>query len=215
MFTGIVEEVGHIVFVKKRGSSLQLAIHANVVHADAHLGDSISVNGVCLTVTYIQGNELWFDVVPETFRNTGLATLHPNSPVNLERAMAANGRYGGHVVSGHVDTIGSIKSLKKEENAVVVEIRPQQKDVLRYVVPRGSVTLDGISLTVNDVYTESFRVSIIPQTFANTVLQHKKIGDMVNVEVDIIAKYVERLLGFGGKSTKMDTDYLTKHGFMG
>jgi riboflavin synthase len=225
MFTGIVEEVGRIAAIRKRGSSLQIALHAQLVHEDARLGDSIAVNGVCLTVTHLRGNELCFDVVPETFRNTGLARLQVGSAVNLERAMAANGRFGGHVVSGHVDTVGSIESLQKEDNAVVVEIRPQLSDCLRYVVPRGSVTLDGISLTVNEVYAQSFRVSIIPHTFANTVLQQKKIGDWVNIEVDIIGKYVERLLGFAGDSqharpytataAKIDKDYLIKHGFMG
>lgn len=228
MFTGIVEEVGHIKAIRKQGSALQLEIECQVVHHDVQLGDSIAVNGVCLTVTAAKHKHLHFDVVPETFRRTSLSQLHPGSPVNLERAMAANGRYGGHIVSGHVDAIGTIRSMKKEDNAVIVEVGVNPRDMLKYMVERGSVTLDGISLTLNHVSEHTLTVSIIPHTFAQTVLNYKKPDDLVNIEVDIIAKYVERLLTFqspgdssrythgqhAGKG-KIDMEFLSGHGFLG
>jgi riboflavin synthase len=222
MFTGIVEEVGTVKSVRSAGSSLQLSILAHVVVHDTKLGDSISVNGVCLTVTNIQGNVVDFDVVPETFRTSSLSALQMNHHVNLERAMAAGGRFGGHIVSGHVDTTGTILALRKEDNAVIIETSLDEGHYLRYMVPRGSVTLDGVSLTINHVTERSFTVSIIPHTFSNTALQSKSVGQRLNIEVDVIAKYVERLLHAktadhspASKSSSITVDFLSKYGYMG
>jgi riboflavin synthase len=222
MFTGIVEEVGTVKSVRSAGSSLQLSINAHIVIQGTKLGDSISVNGVCLTVTNIHGSVVDFDVVPETFRTSSLSGLQINHHVNLERAMASDGRFGGHIVSGHVDTTGTILSMRKEENAIIIEISLDESQYLRYMVARGSVTLDGVSLTINTVTERSFTVSIIPHTFANTALQSKSVGQRLNIEVDVIAKYVERLLQAQSghhspttQSSNITMDFLSKHGYMG
>lgn len=220
MFTGIIEEVGTLRRLSKIGQAMVLTIQAAKVLEDVKLGDSIAVNGVCLTVIDFDSSSFTVDVMPETFRKTTLKELQPSSRVNLERAMPANGRFGGHIVQGHVDTPGKIVSRKPEENAVVFRIEPFDRSDMKYVMPHGSITLDGISLTVVQADDSSFTVSIIPHTLAQTVLQHKQPGEPVNIEYDLLGKYIDRLLLFQGRggndrqSAGVTMEMLTKHGFM-
>ena len=193
MFTGIIEEVGT---VRKIGGGT-LAIDATKVIEDVHLGDSIAVNGVCLTVTSFDREHFEADVMPETLRRSNLGMLKSGDQVNLERAMAADGRFGGHIVSGHIDGTGIIRSMQRDENAVWVRIETGQ-GILKYIVEKGSITIDGISLTVAAVTARDFSVSIIPHTGAETTLLTRREGDTVNLETDILAKYTEKLLGLAG-----------------
>ena len=213
MFTGIIEETG-ILQDLRSGS---LLIRASKVLEDVHLGDSIAVNGVCLTVTAFDKNSFQVDVMAETLRRSSLGSLKKGSKVNLERAMAANGRFGGHIVSGHIDDTGTITSLKREGNAVWVTVSCSNK-LLRYIVEKGSITIDGISLTVAALTGSGFQVSIIPHTGAETSLLEKKAGDIVNLETDIIAKYVERLMEpkeeeETQKAAGIDMNFLLENGF--
>ncbi|MEK3721722.1 riboflavin synthase [Paenibacillus sp. FSL H8-0034] len=221
MFTGIIEEIGNMRSISRQGQAMILSIGASRILEDVHLGDSISVNGVCLTVVKYDGSSITVDVMPETFRRTTLSKLHTGDPVNLERAMAVGGRFGGHIVQGHVDSIGTITSRTTDQNAVVYEIEPEDTAILKYMIPHGSITIDGISLTLVQVTDQRFTVSIIPHTLAQTVLQHKKPGDEVNLEADVLGKYMEKLLGFrthgGGsenKSSKLTAAFLAENGFM-
>lgn len=194
MFTGIVEEVGTIHSIAMGEKSAILTIEASVVLQGSKIGDSIAVNGVCLTVTSIRNGQFTADVMAETLRRSSLGSLHRGSKVNLERAMAADGRFGGHMVAGHIDGTGTIRSMKREDNAVWVEIEASEK-ILRYIIEKGSIAIDGISLTVAKLTSKSFSVSVIPHTGEETTLLKKKAGDIVNLENDLIGKYVERLLG--------------------
>ncbi|MFC3803113.1 riboflavin synthase [Cohnella sp. GCM10012308] len=196
MFTGLIEEVGKLQRIESRGEALLLTVAARKVLEDVKLGDSIAVNGVCLTVVSYNGNSFSADVMPETYRHTNLKHLKPGEPVNLERAMLAGGRFGGHIVQGHVDGTAVIVSRTHEANAVVFRLRPEQSHLLRLVVPQGSITLDGISLTVIDADRTSgtLAVSIIPHTLAETALVNKQPGASVNVENDILGKYIDHLL---------------------
>lgn len=219
MFTGIVEEVGVLKSIRRGASSAVLEIAARTVLEDIHLGDSIAVNGVCLTATSFTGGAFTADVMHETLDRSSLAALRPGSRVNLERAMAANGRFGGHIVAGHVDGVGTVLETKQDDNAVWYTIAAGP-EVLRYVVEKGSITIDGISLTVARVGPESFAISAIPHTVAVTVLQDRKPGDKVNLETDIIGKYVEKLLTTGPVQTAepkqtsgITKDFLTRYGF--
>lgn len=196
MFTGLIEEIGALRRMHRQGKALVLTIGARKVLEGVRLGDSIAVNGVCLTVIAFDESSVSMDVMPETFRKTNLKELSVGTLVNLERAMSASSRFGGHIVQGHVDSIGSITSRYNEENSVVYRIEPQDPEMLRYVLTGGSITVDGISLTVVIAEERSFTVSIIPHTLAETVLQYKKPGDTVNLECDILGKYVERLLSY-------------------
>lgn len=215
MFTGIVEEMGTIRSIRKGAHSAVLEIQAKVVLEDIHLGDSIAVNGVCLTATSFTPSTFTADVMHETLNRSSLASLRPGSRVNLERAMAANGRFGGHIVSGHVDGLGTVLATQKDDNAIWYTIGAPP-EVLRYVVEKGSITIDGISLTVAKVDGQSFAISAIPHTVAVTVLQDRKPGDKVNLETDIIGKYVEKLLQpqeVPKQSSGITRDFLTKYGF--
>lgn len=196
MFTGIVEEMGTIRQIKKGRASAVLTIAAQKVLEDAHIGDSIAVNGICLTVTSLGSDTFTADVMHETLRRTAFSRLAPGVRVNLERAMAADGRFGGHIVAGHVDGVGTITELRRDDNAIWYTFRADSQ-VLRYIVEKGSITIDGISLTVADVGETTFSISAIPHTVAQTVLQDRKKGDPVNLETDIIGKYVEKLLYAG------------------
>ncbi|MDO5133024.1 MAG: riboflavin synthase [Eubacteriales bacterium] len=196
MFTGIVEEIGTIRRIQKGRASAVLTIAARKVLEDAQIGDSIAVNGICLTVTSLADGAFTADVMHETLRRTSLSGLAPGSRVNLERAMAADGRFGGHIVAGHVDGVGRITDMRKDDNAVWYTFRAEP-GVLRYIVEKGSITVDGISLTVAQVGPDSFSISAIPHTVRQTVLQDRKTGDIVNLETDIIGKYVEKLLYAG------------------
>ena len=193
MFTGIIEEVGKITQINKQGEFAVVTIQASKVLQDVHLGDSIAVNGVCLTVTSFSESQFTADVMSETLKRTSLGELKPSSPVNLERAMAANGRFGGHIVSGHIDGTGEVVGIKPAHNSIWYRIQTTPK-LMRYIIEKGSITIDGISLTVVDTDETSFRVSIIPHTIKETNLGSKKIGSLVNLENDIVGKYIEQFL---------------------
>ena len=194
VFTGIVEECGTVLDVLKNGVSGSLQIQASTVLEGTKTGDSIAVNGVCLTVTKLTKSSFTADVMAETFRRTNLGSLGKNSRVNLERAMVADGRFGGHIVSGHIDGTGVISRIKEEGNAVWIYISAPQS-ILNLIVEKGSVAVDGISLTVAAVSDKEFAVSVIPHTRENTALSGKKTGAVVNLENDIIGKYVQKLTG--------------------
>jgi len=218
LFTGIVEEVGEIRGIKKGEKSSILSIKANKVIEDVKLGHSICTNGVCLTVTNIYGNIFDADVMAETLRRSNLGELKVGSKVNLERALSAKGRFGGHIVSGHIDGVGKIVSLEKEDNAIWVTIEAKE-NILQYIVEKGSIAIDGISLTVAYVDDKVFKVSIIPHTGKETILFSKTSEDTVNLECDVIGKYVEKLLTFqsGKKIEKKDSineDFLKENGFL-
>lgn len=193
MFTGIVEELGEVVSITEHAQSSELRIRGPVVTEDAGHGDSIAVNGVCLTVTAWGDGEFSTDVMAETLRSSGVGDLAVGSPVNLERALRSDGRFGGHVVQGHVDTTTEVVAREPGDRWEVVTFRlPPQ--IARYVVHKGSITLDGVSLTVSDLAQDTFSVSLIPTTLELTTLGRRQVGDRVNVEVDVLAKYVERLM---------------------
>ncbi|MEH7355675.1 riboflavin synthase [Neobacillus drentensis] len=189
MFTGIIEEIGILSNIQRTGNSFVLTIEAKKILDDVHLGDSIAVNGICLTVTSYTGKQFTVDVMPETVKATSLNTVKRGSKVNLERAMAAGGRFGGHFVSGHIDGTGVIKSKQAFENAVYYEIEVDS-NLLRDVILKGSVAVDGTSLTVFGVTENSFTISLIPHTLSETILGLKGSGDIVNLECDMIGKYV-------------------------
>lgn len=215
MFTGIVEEVGCVERVQRGARSAVLSIKASRVLEDVHIGDSIAVNGVCLTVTDFDSRGFRADVMPETIDRSSLAGLSSGSPVNLERAMAANGRFGGHIVAGHVDAVGTIMRLRRDDNAVWFDIAAPES-VLRYVVEKGSIAIDGVSLTVARVSEGEFAISAIPHTLANTALNFKRAGDRVNLEADIIGKYVEKLMRPAPESETsggVTLELLMKNGF--
>ena len=216
MFTGIIEEVGVIKNIKMGAKSAVITIQANTVMEDIHLGDSIAMNGVCLTVTSFDKNSYSVYVMHETLRRTNLGALKGGSRVNLERAMAADGRFGGHIVAGHVDGTGVITSMKQDDNAVWIDIETDAS-VLKYIVEKGSITIDGISLTVAQVDSRSFAVSVIPHTGMHTTLLEKKPGDSVNLETDMIGKYVEKLLGYQEQEQKpksnITMEFLMENGF--
>ena len=192
MFTGLVEEVGRVASLQA-GDMFRLSVSASRVLEGTRIGDSVSVNGVCLTVNEVDGGTLVFQAMPETLRRTSLGDLVEGSPVNLERAMSLNRRFGGHIVQGHVDGVGEVLDVRPEGDAGIWEFGAPE-EVLRYTVEKGSVCVDGISLTVVSVRENSFTVSILPQTLAHTNLEELEAGDRVNLEADVIGKYVERLL---------------------
>lgn len=217
MFTGIIEEMGTVSSIAEGSVSAVITIQASKVLEESKVGDSIAVNGVCLTVTSIHDKVFSADVMAETLRRSSLGSLSKGSLVNLERAMAADGRFGGHIVSGHIDGTGTIVSMKREDNAVWVTINTKQ-EILKYIVEKGSIAIDGISLTVAGLGKDTFSVSVIPHTGSETTLLKKSAGDIVNLENDVIGKYVDRLLNFNvndnNKSSPMLTmDFLTENGF--
>ena len=216
MFTGIIEEIGAIEQMKKSSSSMELTIAASRILEDIHIGDSISVNGVCLTVTSFSSSRFQVDVMPETFEGTTLRTLTRGSKVNLERAMAANGRFGGHFVNGHVDGVGTIVRVEKVENAWYMDITiPEHQGHL--FIMKGSVAIDGTSLTVFGVKNNRITISLIPQTRGDTVLGEKKVGDLVNIECDVMAKYFHRFYEAKEQSkstsSSISYDFLSQNGF--
>jgi len=209
MFTGIIEEIGTIKSIKNGATSANLAIAANQIFSDLKLGNSVATNGVCLTVTKISGNIFYADIMNETLSKSNLGNFHTGSLVNLERAMPADGRFGGHIVSGHIDGVGKICSITKDDIAIWYKISAD-KAIMRYVVAKGSIAIDGISLTVAAVERNDFAVSIIPHTLSQTTLKNKRIGDTVNLENDIIGKYIEKFLSTPRGITK---DFLLQNGF--
>ncbi|WP_404403349.1 riboflavin synthase [Jeotgalibacillus malaysiensis] len=211
MFTGLIEEVGTVHNLQKGKNSMILTIECYKILDDAKIGDSISINGVCLTVTDLSAHQFSVDVMPETMKSTTLHELKKGSKVNLERAMAAVGRFGGHFVSGHVDGTGVIQSMKREENAIYIYIQVPE-ELIKYFMMKGSVAVDGTSLTVFDVQKNAFMISLIPQTADDTIIASKSPGSIVNIECDMIAKYVQNLIQ--PQSTGIDESYLRENGFM-
>ena len=217
MFTGIIEEIGTIHSVKRTQNSLTLEISGTVIFDDLKIGDSVAVNGVCLTATTIGANRFTADVMPESVKMTTLLNLSASSPVNLERAMAANGRFGGHVVAGHVDGQGNIIGKDHVGNSIVFRITTSS-DILHYIIYKGSITVDGASLTVSKVGEGWFEISIIPHTIGNTILQYASIGTTVNLETDIFGRYIEHFMkGTHQESSHTSTvtmDTLVRNGFL-
>ena len=203
MFTGIIEEIGELMAVQSGSDSMVLTIKAQAILEGVKVGDSIATNGVCLTVIELGRNLFKADVMHETLNRSGLGALKTDSPVNLERAMRADGRFGGHIVSGHIDGTGVIKSYRREENAVWITVEADQS-LLRLIVEKGSVCVDGVSLTVAAVSDHDFQVSVIPHTGEETTLLKKGPGGKVNLENDVVGKYVERLLGAYGRMANHD-----------
>jgi riboflavin synthase len=193
LFTGIIEEKGVVTAIKRGVKSAVLTIGATKVFSDLKIGDSVAVNGVCLTVTSIEGNRFAADVMNETLSRSSLGDLRIGGSVNLERAMPAIGRFGGHIVSGHIDGTGTVSGIKKEDIAVWYTVRASPQ-IMRYIVEKGSVAIDGISLTVAKAERDRFSVSIIPHTAQETVLSDRMVGDVVNLENDVIGKYIEKLM---------------------
>ena len=217
MFTGLVEELGKVKKIDRGAKSIRLTVVANKVLSDVQIGDSIAVNGTCLTV--VEYADKWFtaDVMPETLNSTALAGFQIGGTVNLERTLRAGDRFGGHIVSGHIDGIGTIIAKDTNDNAIVVRIKAGP-EVMRYIVKKGSIAIDGISLTVVNYDSDWFTVSLIPHSAAKTTLGFKKTGDVVNLEADVIGKYVEKLLGLQGAQPQGTTsnigkNFLQQHGF--
>ncbi|WP_043931633.1 riboflavin synthase [Bacillus sp. EB01] len=219
MFTGIIEEIGTVSSITTTASSSVLSISASKVLEDVHLGDSISVNGVCLTVTAFSKAGFKVDVMPETVKASTLHMLHKGSKVNLERAMAAGGRFGGHFVSGHIDGTGIIRNKKRLDNAIYFEIETSP-EVIQFIILKGSVAVDGTSLTVFGVADRTFTISLIPHTLSETILSEKGPGDRVNVECDMLGKYVYNILNPGqqegkkGTSPTLTAQFLKETGFI-
>lgn len=217
MFTGIVEEKGKVHQIQQTGDAIIMTIQASNILSDVHLGDSIAINGVCLTVTKFDQSTFSVDLMPETVRNTSLRDLTVRSDVNLERAMSANGRFGGHFVSGHVDGIGKIKSKRTEHNAIYYEIEVD-KELRKFMMMKGSVAVDGTSLTIFGLTADTFTISIIPHTVQETIIGQKGPGEIVNIECDMLTKYLEELMmqrfsSDPAPSEKMTESFLEEHGF--
>lgn len=212
MFTGLIEEVGKVQAIKRGENSAVLSVQAPKIMEDIHLGDSIAVNGVCLTVAAMVQNGFTADVMHETLRRSSLGGLRAGSAVNLERAMAANGRFGGHIVSGHIDGVGTVTAIRRDDNALWYTIKTPPQ-ILRYIIEKGSIAIDGISLTAAKLERDSFSVSVIPHTVSSTTLSGRRIGDLVNLENDCIGKYVERFMGNGAQNSGLTAAFLTQHGF--
>lgn len=216
MFTGIIEEVGSIEKIKQTGNAIVMTIASKKLLEDVKLGDSIAVNGVCLTVTSFDKDSFTVDVMPETVKATSLRQLSRGSTVNLERAMAAGGRFGGHFVSGHVDGIGEVIKKQKQDNAIYYEI--EVSEALRnYIIMKGSIAIDGTSLTVFGVTENKFTISIIPHTISETIIGAKGPGDIVNIECDMVGKYIEQFIERRFQSSpqksSLTTSFLEEHGF--
>ncbi len=213
MFTGIIEEVGRIKEICRGADFCMAAVECAKVLEGTGIGDSIAVNGVCLTVTAAERTCFRADVMHETMKRSALTGLKPGDMVNLERAMAAAGRFGGHIVTGHIDGTGTIIDIKKDGIAVWYTIKTEDR-IMRYIIEKGSVAVDGISLTVADVRTDSFRISVIPHTLSQTTLSSKRPGDPVNLENDCVGKYIEHLIkSRDRKENGITAEFLTKYGY--
>lgn len=217
MFTGLVEELGKIRAVVRGGHSIRLSVGAEKVLTDVKIGDSIAVDGACLTVVEFNSHSFTVDIMPETYDRTTLSARKQGDAVNLERTLCLGDRLGGHIVSGHIDAVGTIVSIMPRDNANILRIRFPEK-LSSFVIPQGSVAVDGVSLTVVDCGDDWFEVSLIPHTWDVTVLSRKKTGDPVNVETDVLGKYIQRMLRSSGKvsadENSIDMNFLVKHGFM-
>ncbi|WP_130807824.1 riboflavin synthase [Senegalia massiliensis] len=216
MFTGLIEEIGIVDKIVKGINSSQITVKAQKVLEGIHLGDSISTNGVCLTVVDFGKNTFTIDVMPETMRRSNLKDLNSGSRVNLERAMKLGDRFGGHIVSGHIDGVGIIKGIEEEDNATWVSIESTY-EVMKYIINKGSIAIDGTSLTVALVDDNIFKVSIIPLTKEETILLSKKVGNEVNLEFDMVGKYIERFMTFeklDQPKSLIDINFLKENGFV-
>lgn len=209
MFTGIVEEVGKVTSIQSKPQAMELTISCSLILDDMKRGDSISINGVCLTVAAFTPHSFTVDVIPETVKSSTMKELKSGSSVNLERAMPANGRFGGHFVSGHIDGVGVIRSVKKEANArtKVIEVEPE---LMKYMMLKGSVSVDGTSLTIFELGRNTITISLIPTTQEDSLIGNKGIGAHVNIECDLLAKYTERI---GTAEPKMTRNWLAENGF--
>ncbi|KAB7671201.1 riboflavin synthase [Bacillus sp. B1-b2] len=217
MFTGLVEELGTVKKINKHGQTLSLTVQAQLILEDMHIGDSIAVNGVCLTVTSMTKSLFTMDVMPETFHDTTLRELKDGMIVNLERAMHANGRFGGHFVSGHIDCIGSILSQQQKENSTLLEVKIP-KEYLHLTMEKGSITIDGTSLTIFNTTDTSIVVSLIPHTAKVSIVGNKIIGDKVNLEFDLLAKFFQAHISRNSDSiekptSRVTTSFLKENGF--
>ena len=210
MFTGIVEEKGTVQQISLGQQAMQLKIAAKTVLEDVKLGDSIAVNGVCLTVTDFTSSNFTADIMPETFKATNLHQLKSGEAVNLERAMAANGRFGGHLVSGHIDGVGTIQSIQRQSNAVLIQIKLADTQFAQ-CIEKGSITIDGTSLTIFKTANQCITISLIPHTYKESIIGQKKVGAIVNVETDMMSKYVQHYLK--PKDSTITMNFLTKNGF--
>ena len=219
MFTGIIEEIGELMAVQSGSDSMVLTIKAQTILEGVKVGDSIATNGVCLTVIELGKNLFNADVMHETMNRSALGSLKMGSKVNLERAMKSDGRFGGHMVAGHIDGTGQIKDMHKDDNAIWYTIAAGQ-EILRYIIEKGSIAIDGISLTVAKVTQTDFSVSSIPHTLQQTTLAERKKGDIVNLENDMVGKYIEKFLlsdftkGTGKKESHISKEFLMKNGFL-
>jgi len=215
MFTGLIEDVGRVVKLERRGSSAFLTLVTALPCDGFRLGDSVAVNGVCLTVVTMMGDSLSFDVSPESLEKSSLGRLIPGGKVNLERAMRLSDRLGGHIVTGHIDCVATVAGRREESGNIIFDFQLPEENA-RYLVPKGSVAIDGISLTVNSVTGNGFSVNIIPHTAAMTTLHLRRNGDTVNIETDIIGKYVERLFSRegSGPAKGVSLELLAKNGFL-
>ena len=211
IFTGIIEEIGKAERIQKDSRNCKLSIRASKILEDIHLGDSIAVNGICLTVTDFNDKFFTVDVMNETWSRTSLERLKQGDGVNLERAMAANGRFGGHIVTGHIDGTGRITSVRRDGNAVWYQIQASP-EIIEFIVEKGSVSIDGISLTVAKVSPKDFSVSVIPHTLEQTILKNKRVNDIVNLENDMIGKYVKKFLS-NDSSAVLSEEFLLRSGF--
>ncbi|MGE7113425.1 riboflavin synthase [Lysinibacillus sp. NPDC047702] len=212
MFTGIVEDIGTVKTLQSNQQSMEITVLSAKMVEDVKLGDSIAVNGVCLTVTNFTDRELTMDVMPETVKATNLQQLAVGDPVNLERAMPANGRFGGHFVSGHVDGVGKIVRKRPLANAVYIDIELSE-ELINYCIPKGSITIDGTSLTLFQIEKKSVTVSLIPHTYKETILGMKKIGAPVNIETDLVGKYILHQLKRNQEVPAITRDFLAQNGF--
>ena len=218
MFSGIVEEMGAVQAIEKGLAGAKISILASAILDDLHVGDSVSVSGACLTAIKIEDQSFFVDVSTETMNCTNFGTIAVGTPLNLERAMKLNARMGGHLVTGHIDGIGTLRAREQDGNAIYLTVEASE-DIMRYCVPKGSITIDGISLTINSVTAHSFSVAIIPHTAKVTTIGLKQVGDAVNLESDLIGKYVEQLLRTNGtlppsSAPVIDKDYLQKRGLL-
>lgn len=214
MFTGIIEEIGKVKAIVRHANSIKLTIAVKKILEDMHVGDSICTNGVCLTVTTFDDGSYTADVMPETMNRTNFKDLRINDLVNCERAMPANGRFGGHIVSGHIDGTGVISKMSRDDKAIRIKIETKP-EILNYIVEKGSITIDGISLTVTEVSSWDFGVSIIEHTQDATTLTKKKVGETVNLENDIVGKYIEKFVGsFSAKKDENLLNLLNDNNFL-
>lgn len=215
MFTGLIQSIGQVRSIEGSANAGKLRITSSLVHDDLCLGESIAVNGVCLTVTGWDGDSFTLDVSPETLRTTTLGSLPPRTAVNLERALRLCDRLGGHLVAGHVDSVGTVRQKRKEYNAVYFEFAAPAAS-LRYIVAKGSVAIDGVSLTVNQVFTDRFSIMVIPHSLEQTCLKERRVGDAVNIETDLIGRYVERFVTQpgGGNGGSLSREFLAKNGYL-